>query len=211
MRIGLGTGSTARHVVDVMAEKLAAGTLKEVVGVPTSRATEAYARESGIPLGALEDVRTLHLTIDGADEIGPGLDLIKGHGGALLWEKLVACASARLVIVADASKLVERLGVKMALPVEVAPFGWTTHLDFLREAGARPELRLAGGRPVVTDGGNYLIDCWFEGGIPDPVGIATTFKSRVGIIETGLFIGMADDAVIADEKGVRVRTRKEGL
>jgi ribose 5-phosphate isomerase A len=204
MRVGLGTGSTARHVVDVIAEKLAAGTLKDITAVPTSRATEAHARASGITLRTLEDVRSLDITIDGADEIGPGLDLIKGHGGALLWEKLVACASDRLVIVADTSKLVDRLGVKKALPVEVVQFGWSTHLDFLTEAGARPELRELDGKPVLTDSGHYLIDCHFNGGISDPVGVAAILKARAGIVETGLFIGMARDAVIADEHGVRV-------
>ncbi len=207
MKVGLGTGSTARHVVEVIAERLAAGRLQDIVGVPTSRATEQHARACGIPLATLEDVGSLDLTIDGADEIGPGLDLIKGHGGALLWEKIVACASSRLVIVADRSKLVKRLGGRMALPVEVVPFGWSTHVAFLRKAGARPVLRRVDDEPVMTDSGNYLIDCHFEGGIGDPVGVETAFKARVGIIETGLFIGMADTAIVAGDRDVRVIER----
>lgn len=207
MRVGLGTGSTARHVVDVIAERLRAGTLEDIVGVPTSRATEAHARESGIPLATLEDVRSLDVTIDGADEIDPQLELIKGHGGALLWEKLVACASDRLVIVADTSKLVHRLGTRMALPVEVIPFGWSTHLEFFRRSGARAELRRRNDEPMVTDGGHYLIDCHFDGGIDDATAIARSFKARPGIVDTGLFLGLATEAVVAGEDGVRVLTR----
>ncbi|MCI0436402.1 MAG: ribose-5-phosphate isomerase RpiA [Gemmatimonadetes bacterium] len=207
MRVGLGTGSTAWHVVEVIAERLAAGRLKDIVGIPTSRATDHHARERGIPLTTLEEVCSLDLTIDGADEIGPGLDLIKGHGGALLWEKIVACASSRLIIVADRTKLVKRLGARMALPVEVVPFGWSTHVAFLYKAGARPLLRRVDEEPVMTDSGNFLIDCHFDRGIEDPVGVDTAFKARVGIIETGLFIGMADTAIVADDRGVRVIER----
>jgi ribose 5-phosphate isomerase A len=204
MRVGIGTGSTAKHFVDVLGERLKAGTL----GVPTSRATRAHAAEVGIPLATLDDEPRLDVTVDGADEIGPGLDLIKGHGGALLWEKLVAGASKRFVIIADASKLVDRLGGRVALPVEVVSFGWSTHMPFFARFGARPTLRLKDGEPVRSDSGNFLIDCHFEGGIPDPVGVSTAFKARVGIIETGLFIGMADTAVVAIDDGIRVLERK---
>jgi len=208
MRVGMGTGSTARHFVDVVAERLRAGTLQDIVGVPTSRATEQHAREVGIPVATLDDEPRLDLTVDGADEIGPGLDLIKGHGGALLWEKLVAGASRRFVVIADGTKLVHRLGGRVALPVEVIAFGWSTHLPFLSRFGAEPVLREKDGRPVITDSGNYVIDCHFEGGIGDPVGVSTAFKARVGIVETGLFIGMADTAVIAVDDGLRVLERK---
>jgi ribose 5-phosphate isomerase A len=208
MRLGIGTGSTAKHFVDVLAERLKAGTLGDIVGVPTSRATEAHAREVGVPVTTLDDEPQLDLTVDGADEIGPGLDVIKGHGGALLWEKLVAGASRRFVIIADASKLVNRLGTKVALPVEVVPFGWSTHLPFFARFGARPTRRETDGEPVRTDSGNYMIDCLFEGGIPDPVGVSAAFKARVGVVETGLFIGMADTAIVAIEDGIRVLERK---
>lgn len=207
MRVGIGTGSTAKHFVDVLGERLKAGTLQDIVGVPTSRATEAHATEVGIPLATLDDQPRLDVTVDGADEIGPGLDLIKGHGGALLWEKLVAGASKRFVIIADASKLVNRLGGRVALPVEVVSFGWSTHMPFFKRFGAQPALRRKDGEPVRSDSGNFLIDCHFEGGIPDPVGVATAFKARVGIIETGLFIGMADTAVVAIDDGIRVLER----
>jgi ribose 5-phosphate isomerase A len=207
MRVGLGTGSTARHVVDVIAEKLEEGSLEDIVGVPTSRATETHARAAGIPLATLEEVQSLDVTIDGADEIDPRLELIKGHGGALLWEKLVACASRRLIIVADTSKLVDRLGSRMALPVEVIPFGWSTHLEFFQQSGARASLRRNHGEPVVTDGGHFLVDCHFDGGIADPAEIATRFKARPGIVDTGLFLGLAQEAVVAGAEGVRVLTR----
>lgn len=203
MRLGLGTGSTVRHVLEILAERLRAGQLGDIVGVPTSRATAADAQRLGIPLTTLDDEPRLDLTIDGADEIGPGLDLIKGHGGALLWEKLVAHASDRLIIVADESKLVPRLGARRALPVEVVPFGWSTHFPFIHELHARPVLRRNGDEPVMTDSGHYLIDCHFSGPIGDPVGVAAALKARVGIVETGLFIGMADLAIVASDTGVR--------
>lgn len=210
MRVGLGTGSTARHAVDVIAERLKAGTLTGIIGVPTSRATEERALGHGIPLADLNEIRRLDVTIDGADEIDPSLDLIKGHGGALLWEKMVASASDRMVIVADDTKLVRRLGSRMSLPVEVIPFGWQTHEGFLAGIGCRAELRRRDGEPVVTDGGHYLLDCTFEDGMEDPARIATLLKARTGIVETGLFIGMATAAVVASDAGVRVLEREAG-
>ena len=207
MRLGLGTGSTVRHVLDVLAERLSAGELRDIVGVPTSRATESRARELGIPIVTLNDLPRLDVTIDGADEVGPGLDLIKGHGGALLWEKLVACATDRLIIVADDSKRVSRIGSRVALPVEVIPFGWATHTPFFAELGCEATLRRREGVPVVTDGGHYLVDCAFPDGIEDPAGVATVLKARAGIVETGLFIGLTYAAVIAAADGVHVLER----
>ena len=208
MRLGIGTGSTASHYVDVLAERLHSGALTDIVGVPTSRATEEHARSVGVPLATLDDEPHLDLTVDGADEVGPGLDLIKGHGGALLWEKLVACASDRIIIIGDSSKLVTRLGARVAMPVEVVAFGWSTHFPFLAQLGARPVLRTRDGAPFATDGCNYIIDCHFDGGIGDPVGVSTALKARVGIVETGLFIGMADTAIIATDDGIDVLERK---
>jgi ribose 5-phosphate isomerase A len=208
MKLGLGTGSTARHVVELIAARIADGTLSGIVAVPTSRATEMHARSVHVPLTTLNHEPHLDLTLDGADEIGPGLDLIKGHGGALLWEKMVAEASSRLLIVADASKLVSRVGERMALPVEVVPFGWATHLPVMTELGAHPVLRCVQGEPVVTDSGNYLIDCRFEHGIADPVGVSAALKARTGIVETGLFIGMAHVAVVASDDNIRVIERE---
>jgi ribose 5-phosphate isomerase A len=208
MRVGLGTGSTAWHVVNVIAERLDSGTLADIVGVPTSRATEAHARERGIPLATLEEVQRLDVTIDGADEIDPNLDLIKGLGGALLWEKIVASASERLVIVADDGKEVPRLGTRAPLPIEVIPFGWRTHLDFLRTQGGHAELRQGSdGSPFLTDGGHYILDCRFADGISDPAGLERALDGRVGIVESGLFLGMATATVIAGAAGVHVKER----
>lgn len=204
MVVGLGTGSTARHVLDVLAERRRAGALRRVVGVPTSRVTERYARELGIRLVTLEEEARLDLTIDGADEVDPALHLIKGLGGALLWEKIVASASDALVIVVDEPKLVERLGSHAPLPVEVAAFGWNVHLPFLDLLGVRPTLRTdSRGAPFVTDGGHYLLDCHFEDGIAEPRRVERELRQRVGILETGLFLGMADWVVVGSDDGTR--------
>jgi len=144
MKLGLGTGSTARHVLEVIAERQRAGQLKDIIGVPTSEATGRHARELGIPLSSLDDVLELDLGIDGADEVDPELNLIKGLGGALLWEKIVASACRRFLVVVDDSKLVQRLGQKAPLPVEVVPFAWSTHLRAFEDLGAHPMLRTNG-------------------------------------------------------------------
>ncbi|MBI4544659.1 MAG: ribose-5-phosphate isomerase RpiA [Gemmatimonadetes bacterium] len=211
MVLGLGTGSTARHVLEVIAERRARGELQHIAGVATSRGTEWYARELGIPLVTLEQEPRLDLTLDGADEIDPQLDLIKGLGGALLWEKLVAAVSDRVAIVADQSKLVKRLGERVPLPVEVIPFGWTTHLTYLDMLGAQPTLRTdANGSPYLTDGGHYLLDCRFAGGLADPERIEFELVQRVGIVATGLFLGVADAVVVAGPDGVRVLHGERG-
>jgi ribose 5-phosphate isomerase A len=207
MRIGLGTGSTARHVVELLADALRKGALRDVVGVPTSRATEAQARELDVPLATLDEVTHLDLTIDGTDEVTPELDLVKGLGGALLWEKIVARASDRLVIVADRSKEVARLGTRAPLPVEVAPFGWRTHIDTIEAHGARPVLRGGSSGAFVTDGGHYILDLHFEDGISDPHALEAGLRARAGVIETGLFLGMADVVLVASPDGVVARTR----
>lgn len=205
MILGLGTGSTARHVLEVLAERLRAGALRDVVGVPTSRATAEHARALGVPLVSLDEEPRIDLTIDGADEVSPDLALIKGLGGALLWEKIVASASERVVIVADEGKLVDELGRKAPLPVEVVPFGWTTHLGYLDLLGAEAVLRrTAAGEPFVTDGGHYLLDCRFEGGIPEPDRIERELRQRVGIVETGLFLDLADVVVVGSPEGARI-------
>jgi ribose 5-phosphate isomerase A len=207
MRLGLGTGSTAQHVLDVIGEKLRDGSLRDIAGVPTSRATAEYAQKSGIPLLDLDHVTTLDLAIDGADEVDPQLDLIKGLGGALLWEKIVESAAARFVVVVDESKLVRRLGEKAPVPVEVVSFGWRTLLPRFEAAGAEPSLRMArDGTPFVTDGGHYIIDCRFDGGIDDAPATAALLRAPAGVVETGMFIGMASDIVIAGSE-VQVRTR----
>ncbi|HEX7119665.1 MAG TPA: ribose-5-phosphate isomerase RpiA [Longimicrobiales bacterium] len=205
MVLGLGTGSTARHVLEVLAERRGAGELQRIVGVPTSRETSRLARELGIPLTSLDEEPRLDLTIDGADEVSPELNLIKGLGGALLWEKIVATASDRMIVVVDEGKLVERLGERAPLPVEVVPFGWTTHLAYLDLLGAQPKLRRGPeGNPFTTDSGHYLLDCAFEDGILEPDRIEREIRQRVGVVETGLFLGLADVVVVGGEAGVRV-------
>jgi ribose 5-phosphate isomerase A len=210
MRVGLGTGSTARHVVDLLAARYRVGELDGIVGVATSRATEQQARDLGVPVATLDEIPHLDLTIDGTDEVDPGLDLIKGLGGALLWEKIVARASDRLIIVADDSKEVPRLGTRAPVPVEVAPFGWRTHLDAFTEMGARPELRTRqDASPFVTDGGHFILDLHFEGGISDARALDAAVRARAGVVETGLFLGMATTVIVAAAGGVTTRQRDD--
>jgi ribose 5-phosphate isomerase A len=204
--LGLGSGTTSAFVVYRIGEKLAAGELRDVRGVPTSESTAALAREAGIPLVGLSEARPT-LTLDGADEIGPGLATIKGLGGALLREKIVAASSRDgLILVADGSKAVDTIGTRGPLPVEVEPFGWEATFEALASLGCEPTLRMdrtEPGRPFVTDGGHYTADCAFEG-IHDPPALEAAIKSIPGALECGLFIGLAQAAVIADEEGVRV-------
>jgi ribose 5-phosphate isomerase A len=208
MRLGLGTGSTARHVLDVLAERLRTGALRDVAGVPTSRATDAWARELGVPLLTLDALQRLDLAIDGADEVDPTLDLIKGLGGALLWEKIVACAADRVAIVVDAGKRVDRLGTRSPVPVEVVPFGWRTHLAPFEALGCVPVLRTGvDARPVMTDGGHYLIDCRFPDGIADAERTERLLRARPGVVETGLFLGIATDVIVAAADGVSIISR----
>jgi ribose 5-phosphate isomerase A len=208
MRVGLGTGSTAWHVVDLLGARLRDGSLRDIIGVPTSRATAEQARSLDIPLSTLDETTELDLAIDGTDEVDPTLDLIKGLGGALLWEKIVARAAARLVIVADDSKEVQRLGTRAPLPVEVVQFGWRTHESTFDALGARPQLRTDdAGKPFVTDGGHWIVDLRFDEGIEDAGVVEMTLRSRAGVVETGLFLGMAESVLIATPDGVRVRDR----
>jgi ribose 5-phosphate isomerase A len=206
MVLGLGTGSTVRHLLDVIAERRAGGDWGGIVGVPTSIDTQQRCERLGIPLATLFDQPRLDLTIDGADEVDGQLNLIKGLGGAMLREKIVASASEALVIVADESKVVERLGTRSPLPVEVDPFGEPVVERFLRWIGSEPTLRRrADGEPYTTDGGNLVLDCRFPEGIADPRALEATLARRAGVLETGLFLGMATAAVIAGERGVDVR------
>ena len=208
MRLGLGTGSTVAHFLEFLAARIQAGTLARLVAVPTSVRTAVRSRELGIPLAELHEAAPLDLTVDGADEVGPGLDLIKGLGGALLREKMVAQASHQLVIMVDGSKEVGRLGTIAPLPVEVTPFGWRGHLPFLREIGCEPALRSAGdGSPFLTDNGNHMIDCRFAGGLDDPEAIEDALRRRAGVVESGLFLGMVTAVVVAGDDGVRVLER----
>jgi ribose 5-phosphate isomerase A len=211
MTVGLGTGSTVRHLLDHLAERRAAGEWGSIVGVPTSEQTAARAHELGIPLRTLDEAPEVDLTIDGADEVDPELRLIKGLGGALLREKIVAVASRRLVIIVDESKVVPKLGTRSPLPVEVDPFGAAVQPPFLRSLGAEPTLRPGpGGDPLVTDGGNLIYDCRFFRGIDDPEGLEARLDHRVGVMENGLFLGLASAVVVAGSGGVRVMEREGG-
>ena len=208
MVLGLGTGSTVSHLLDLLGAALREERLAGVVGVPTSRRTEEHARAMGIPLIGLGE-RTVQLTIDGADEVDPHLDLIKGMGGALLREKMVAQASDRLLIIADDSKMVERLGSKSALPIEVIEWGAEAHVRFLEDRGASVEVRTgADGTPARSDNGHLLLDCSFAGGIPDPPRLEDELRARSGVVESGLFIGLADEVLLAGAGGVRSMRRR---
>ena len=203
MVVGLGTGSTAIFATRKLGALLASGTLKNVVGIPTSRATEAAAKELGIPLLDDDIPREIDLTIDGADEVDPALNLIKGGGGALFREKIVAQASRRVVIVVDETKLSPALGTRHPVPVEVARFGWQSQQRFLASIGGKPVLRQTpDGKPYETDQGNWIFDC-STGPTPDPVALAARLAARAGIVEHGLFCGIASEVLVAGETGVR--------
>jgi len=203
MVVGLGTGSTAVFATRAIGEWLGSGTLREVTGVPTSRATAEEARRVGIPLLPDEIPREIDVTIDGADEVDPSLDLIKGGGGALFREKIVAQASRRLVIVVDDSKLSPALGTRHALPVEIARFGWKSQERFLESVGGRPRLRLgADGQPYETDQNNWILDCSF-GPIADAPELGRRLAERAGIVEHGLFCGLATEVIVAGREGIR--------
>jgi ribose 5-phosphate isomerase A len=203
MIVGLGTGSTAKFFIAALAAALRDGKLRNIRGVPTSVASENLARASGLPIVDFAQVQLIDVTIDGADEIAPGLALIKGLGGALLREKLVAQNSKRLIIIADSSKMVGKLGTKSPLPVEITPFGQDASEHFLRELGCVPALRLGDDRKVfVTDNGNHIFDCKFNG-IEDPAALDEKLCHRAGIVESGLFLNLADTAIVADETSVR--------
>lgn len=208
MIVGLGHGSTAIWVTRRIAALIAAGKLVDILGVPCSLAIEGEARRLGIPLTTLDDHPVVDLTIDGADEIAPNLDVIKGGGGALLREKIVAQASRRMIVVADDSKPSPALGTRFAVPVEVVPFGWRSQALFLEGLGARVSLRQnQDSSPFKTDQGNLILDCAF-GPITDPHSLAARMDGRAGIVEHGLFLGLVTEAVIVGVGGVR-RVRGE--
>ena len=203
MVVGLGHGSTAIFAVRCIAQLLREGRLQDVLGVPCSRRVEGEAQQLGIPLTTLDEHPVVDLTIDGADEVDPDLNLIKGGGGALLREKIVAQASRREIIVVDESKLSPALGTHWPVPVEVVPFGWRAQVIYLETLGAEPTLRLSSdGTPFKTDQGNLILDCRF-GPIPDPAQVAARMNERAGIVEHGLFLGLATDVIVAGAEGIR--------
>jgi len=210
MTIGLGSGTTADLMLEALAERVRQGL--RVTGVATSERTRGEAQRLGIPLAELDDVVTLYLSIDGADEvILPSLDLVKGRGGALLREKLVAVTSRRRIIIVDESKMVSALASQHPIPVEVDRFGWRHTAGRLASLGATVQRRMARGgdtlnAPFISDGGNYVLDCWF-GPIVDAGGIAARIKALTGVIDHGLFVGMTERVYVAGASGVQVYDR----
>ncbi|GAB4321814.1 MAG: ribose-5-phosphate isomerase RpiA [Candidatus Zixiibacteriota bacterium] len=209
MIVGLGHGSTALFAVQRIAERIRSGELKDIVGIPCSEEIGQAARSLGIPLTTLEDHPEVDLTVDGADEVDPRLNLIKGGGGALLREKIVAQATRREIIVVDESKLSPTLGTKWAVPVEVVPFGWGTQRRFLESLGATVTLRQTkDGTAFQTDQGNLILDANF-GPITDPDELGAELDCRTGIVAHGLFLGLAERVIVAGAHGDSVLTLEE--
>jgi ribose 5-phosphate isomerase A len=206
MVVGLGSGSTARYATLRLAEKLRGGALRDIIAIPTSVETATLAQQEGIPLTSLEAHGEIDITIDGADEVDPGLNVIKGLGGFLLREKIVAHATRFEIIVVDDSKLVERLGTKSPVPVEVIRFGWRNTQRALEATGAKAVLRQVSGAPYITDEGNHILDCRYPG-IASPRELAAQINAIPGVVENGLFLGMVQRVVIASAAGVRTIER----
>lgn len=201
MTVGLGTGSTAYYAIMKVAKLVKEGyTLKCVA---TSLQTEEIARQAGIDILPLDEVQTIDLTIDGADEVDPNLQLIKGLGGALLREKIVAAASKKEIIIVDHSKLVEKLGTKAPLPVEVLSFGHSHTLRSLQKLGCEPVMRTVDGKPFITDGGNYIFDCRFTS-IDSPFFMESRINTIPGVVENGLFLNVATKVIVASEEGLKI-------
>ena len=208
MVVGLGTGSTAAFVIEHLAARVAQGL--SVTAIPTSEHSAETARRLGIPLATFAQHLRIDVAIDGADEVTRGsLDLIKGHGGALLREKIVATASDRFIVVVDDEKLVDRLGAQMPVPVEVVQFGWQATAAALARLGGNPELRHTADQTFVTDGGNFILDCRF-GPIGDPAALERQINMTVGVVENGLFVGRSTAVIVASETGIDIMTPDGG-
>lgn len=205
MSLGIGTGRTVGFFIEYLGTKYLSGDLRHIRAVPTSEQSAARLRQYGIPIASLVDQPTLDLAIDGADEVDPDLNLIKGLGRALLREKIVEIHARELVIIVDEGKLVRRLGTTCPLPVEILTFEASSHIRWLNTLECRAELWLeVDGSPVLTDNGNYLARCWFKEGISDIYQLNGILNSRPGILEHGLFLDMASRVIVAGEQGIRV-------
>ncbi len=204
MVLGLGTGSTTAYAVAKIGQLWQAGILTNIVGIPTSEQTAMQAKTYNLPLTTLNEQPIIDLAIDGADEVDPQLNLIKGLGGALLREKIVEIAARRFIVVVDDRKMSAKLGTHSPVPVEVTQFAWQAHLRWLKTLGCEPKLRTHQAAPFVTDNGNYIIDCFFPYGIADPAGLTLALDRRPGIVEHGLFLGMAHEVIVAEPNGIRV-------
>ncbi|KAK6921652.1 Ribose 5-phosphate isomerase, type A [Dillenia turbinata] len=213
MVLGLGTGSTAKHAVDRIGELLRLGKLKNIVGVPTSKKTHEQALSLGIPLSDLDSHPVLDLAIDGADEVDPNLNLVKGRGGSLLREKMVEGVCKKFVVIVDESKLVSHIGASgLAMPVEIIPFCWKFTAERLRmlfeDSGCVAKLRLgSNGEPFVTDNGNYIVDLYFKKDIGDLKAASDSILRLAGVVEHGMFLDMATTVIVAGELGVEVKNR----
>lgn len=209
MALGLGTGSTTAYFTEMLGECLISGALSDIKIVPTSESTRARARALEIPITSLADHHKLDLAVDGADEVDPELNLIKGLGRALLREKVVEIHADQFVVIVDETKLVNHLGSLGPLPVEILPFEHQAHVRWLNTLGCRAELWLGqDGKPIITDNSNYLVRCWFTQGITNTAILARQLADRPGIVEHGLFLGMADRVIVASQEGVRIMERK---
>lgn len=202
--VGLGTGSTVYHVLLALGKKVNDGL--NVIGIATSRQTETISADQGIPLSTLAEYPVIDVTIDGADEIDANLNLIKGGGGALVREKIIAHASKRLVIVADEGKLVSVLGTTFALPVEILRFGWEATQMAVNRICGKSTLRHSGEKPFVSDNGNYILDCHFEA-IRQPAEIESQLNNLPGVVENGLFVNRADRAIIGAASGIEIQAK----
>ena len=204
MVIGLGSGSTAGWFITLLSEKVRRGELRNIVGVATSRSTADQAIKLGIPLGELADFSRLDMAVDGADEVDPDLNVLKGWGGALVREKLVELHARRLVIVVDDRKLVKCLGTRGPLPVEVIPFAWQAQATWLEDAlGCQVTRRQVNGSPYLTDNQNVILDCAFENGISNPYAVQDVMANRPGLVGHGLFLGMASDILVSTSEGIK--------
>jgi len=208
MVVGLGSGSTARHATLRVAARLSEGSLADIVAIPTSDETERLARERGIPLTTLDDHPRIDITIDGADEVDPELDIIKGLGGFLVREKIVAYATEHEIIVVDHSKRVNLLGTRSPVPVEVVRFGWRNTMAALERTGAHIQMRMAGNAPYITDEGNYILDCRYPDGIEAPADLNATLNTIPGVVDNGLFLGVAKTVIIASPDGIEIVKRR---
>ncbi|MEM7347909.1 MAG: ribose 5-phosphate isomerase A [Chloroflexota bacterium] len=202
--VGLGSGTTSKIFVDLLGERLRNGTLSNIVGVPTSEATRKQASDLGIPLGDLADFDKLDIAIDGADEVDTALNLTKGWGGALVREKLVEIYAERFVIIVDESKIVDRLGTRGPIPVEVVQFGWEAQATWLRETlQCVVQRRMNNDMPYITDNHNFILSCTFPEGIVDPYLVSNYLSNRPGLVGHGLFLDMATDVLVGSDSGIQ--------
>ena len=208
MILGLGTGSTTRFAVLKIGQLWQQNQLTDIIGIPTSEDTAKLAHDFGIPLSSLYDHPSIDLAIDGADEVDPHLNVIKGLGGALLREKMVEQHVRELIIVVDEGKLSQKLGTVSPLPVEVVQFGWRYQARWLATLGCNPVLRGGEDSPYITDNGNFILDCGFPNGIDNAAALAEKLRDRVGVVEHGLFLNMATQVIVASPQGIEVMKRQ---